>query len=78
MNRDFDAKPYSADELRVAKWFSGKGLGGGDDPIGAMIASHEHLAWERQQLRTALERIIAEADCYHAETLARHALGKQK
>jgi hypothetical protein len=43
--RDFEKNPYSADEARVAKWFADTaGIGGGDDPIGALIASHEYLA----------------------------------
>lgn len=43
--RDFDSNPYSPDEQRVALWLADKtGAGGGDDPIGFMIASHEALA----------------------------------
>jgi hypothetical protein len=50
--RDFDARGYSPDEERVAEWFFEKGVGGGDDPIGAMIASHEALALERNELKS--------------------------
>jgi hypothetical protein len=38
--------------LRVAKWIDSKaGIGGGDDPIGFLLASHEMLARERKDLR---------------------------
>jgi hypothetical protein len=53
--RDLDKNPYSKDEARVAKFFFDRGTGGGDDPIGALIASHEYLAHERNELRKALE-----------------------
>jgi hypothetical protein len=57
MDRDFDKRPYSPDETRVAEFFSSKGSGGGDDPIGALIASHEWLAAERNDLRQQVERL---------------------
>lgn len=53
--RDTDRYPYSPDEARVARWFFDKGIGGGDDPIGSLIASHEVLAAERKQLRAQVE-----------------------
>ena len=50
--RNLEEKPYSPDEARVAKWFSDTaGIGGGDDPIGALIASHEYVVAERNRLR---------------------------
>jgi hypothetical protein len=52
--RDLDSNPYSADEARVAKFFFDKGLGGGDDPIGALMASHEYLVHEGNELRKLL------------------------
>lgn len=53
--RDIDEKPYSADELRVARWWSERvGVGGGDDPIGGLIASHETVVWQRNRLLAAL------------------------
>ena len=55
IERDLDAKPYSDDEKRVAKWFFDHGTGGGDDPIGSMIASHEYLAAQRNAAWKALE-----------------------
>jgi hypothetical protein len=52
MTRDFDANPYSPDEARVAKWIADlTGAGGGDDPIGFLIASHELMAMQRTNLR---------------------------
>lgn len=52
MTRDFDANPYSPDEARVAKWIADlTGAGGGDDPIGFLIASHELMALHRERLR---------------------------
>lgn len=52
--RDLDKRPYSADERRVAEWLANKiGAGGGDDPIGFLIVSHECLAAERRHLKEA-------------------------
>ena len=43
MDRDFDERPYTEDERRVATYLDAKfGLGGGEDPIGFLIA---HDAW---------------------------------
>ena len=44
MTRDLDKQPYSPDEARVAQFFSRLSVDGGDDPIGALIASHAGLA----------------------------------
>ena len=66
--RDFDTHPYSAEELRVATWFSDKGAGGGDDPIGAMIASHESLAAQRK-LAWAAMRAVAQHNDRHGSSL---------
>lgn len=52
--RDLDQQPYSPDEARVAKFFFDKGIGGGDDPIGFLMASHEYLVKERNFLRDQL------------------------
>lgn len=49
--RDLDENPYSADEARIAKFFWDKGLGGGDDPVGFILASYEYLVHERNELR---------------------------
>jgi hypothetical protein len=48
MERDFDKNPYSPDEQRVAKWIVDKtGIGGGDDPIGFLMVSHEYVVAQR-------------------------------
>lgn len=52
--RDMGKNPYSPDEARVAKFFFDKGVGGGDDPIGALLASHEYLVAERNLLRATV------------------------
>jgi hypothetical protein len=49
MERDMEAKPYSPDEMRVAKWLSKKGIGGGDDPIGFLMVSYDWLIEERKR-----------------------------
>jgi hypothetical protein len=44
--RDFEAKPYSPDEARVAEYLfelTQGNVGAGDDPIGFLIASHRML-----------------------------------
>ena len=41
-DRDFDASPYERQEQRVAEYLSSLGIGGGDDPIGFLIASHAY------------------------------------
>lgn len=44
MERDFETYPYSKDEQRVAEWLMEHlGIGGGDDPIGFLLAS---LYWK--------------------------------
>ncbi len=48
-HRDFEENPYSKDEMRVVEWINTYcGLGGGDDPIGFLIASYEYLQEERK------------------------------
>lgn len=56
-DRDFDANPYSPDERRVAEFLFEAGAGGGDDPIGFILASHRLMADQRNGYRKALERI---------------------
>lgn len=51
--RDFNVRPYSADEKRVVEWFGAKGLEGGDDPIGSLI-------FECQELRAEIRRLQAD------------------
>jgi hypothetical protein len=52
--RDIEKHPYSADEARVAKFFSDRGIGGGDDPIGSIMACHEYAIAERNHLKSVL------------------------
>lgn len=45
--RDFETQPYTPEEERVAKYISelsNGNVGGGDDPIGFLIASHGELS----------------------------------
>ena len=56
--RDFDKKPYSPDEERVAKFFFDKGTGGGDDPIGSMMAGYEFAIFQRNELIKQNQNII--------------------
>jgi hypothetical protein len=53
--RDIDKNPYSPDEARVAKFFFDLGVGGGDDPIGNLLASHAALAAINAELRKLIE-----------------------
>jgi hypothetical protein len=43
-DRDFDRLPYTRQEQRVAEYLSSLGIGGGDDPVGFLIASHAYKA----------------------------------
>lgn len=53
--RNIDEHPYSKDEDRVAEWLVDKtGIGGGDDPIGFILVSHEYIAASNRRLRSAL------------------------
>jgi hypothetical protein len=45
--RDIEKNPYTPDEQRVVDYLvkiTGGSIGGGDDPIGFLIASHANLA----------------------------------
>lgn len=65
--RNFVQKPYSDDEKRVAQWFSNvAGIGGGEDPIGFMIASHEMLARERKDLKQQVAALQLDNDRLYA------------
>ncbi len=57
MERNLEEKPYSEDEKRVAKFFHERGVGGGDDPIGFILASYAYLVEERNDLRSELNRL---------------------
>lgn len=53
--RDIEANPYSLDEERVADWFCGHGIGGGDDPIASLIVSHEYVVAQRNLMQTVVD-----------------------
>jgi len=57
--RDIEKNPYTKDEARVAKWLGDKtGIGGGDDPIGFLIASHEELALQCRTFKAILSGLL--------------------
>lgn len=62
--RDIEAQPYTEDEARVAKFFADAGAGGGDDPIGTLLACHAYAMQERNRFREGLN-IIAQAGTVH-------------
>lgn len=51
--RDLDENPYTKDEQRVVAWLVGRSpeIGGGDDPIGFLLASYEYVHAELVRLR---------------------------
>lgn len=57
--RDLNANPYSPDEERIAKFFCDKGIGGGDDPLGSLMAGHDYLAWQRNRYQKILRYMLA-------------------
>ncbi len=66
-----DGDSYTPDQERVAKFlFDETGIGGGDDPIGFIIASHRELARQRNaptdgDAERALELICKYAQAYY-------------
>jgi len=61
MTRDIKKNSYSSDEMRVAEFFYDRGLGGGDDPIGFLLASYAYLVAERNELRSRISQQLKEA-----------------
>lgn len=55
--------PYDASEARVAKWIDDRtGIGGGDDPIGFILASYDLKIAEMNEMRAklvSLEELLA-------------------
>jgi len=51
LDRDILVHPYTPCEARVAAFLSEKGIGGGNDPIGFLMASHDYAIAERNALR---------------------------
>lgn len=72
--RDIEKQPYTPDEKRVAEFFFERGVGGGDDPIGSILASHAYLAEERNRYRKALEVIAGQPQCVLESMQAKAAL----
>lgn len=63
--RDFGAQPYSMDEERVARFLADEvGIGGGDDPVGFILASHAELARQRNLLAGRLKAAGLSADVW--------------
>lgn len=61
--RDIKVNPYTPDEHRVANYFFHEvGVGGGDDPIGYLIASHATIARELKELKTEIPPKTVTAD----------------
>lgn len=59
VGRNFVFMPYSIDERRVAEWLVSRGgIGGGDDPIGFVLASLSYATQEAKLLNTAREAAI--------------------
>lgn len=79
--RDIDKQPYSPDEARVAKFFADRGTGGGDDPIGSILACHEYLIAQRKEMQAALEMVANDVRSGSLPTPIQNAissaLGKQ-
>jgi hypothetical protein len=54
VERDIEKQPYSPDEARIAAFFCDRGIGGGDDPIGAILAGYAYLVAERNDALIAI------------------------
>lgn len=56
LDRDLDVNPYSADERRVVEWMHNRthDIGGGDDPVGFLLASYEMIWDQLQEARSYL------------------------
>ena len=59
--RNLDENPYSPEEARVANYLTElTGIGGGDYPVGFLIASHFELARQRVLLKAKYPEIFHE------------------
>ena len=62
--RDLDEKPYSPEEAKAAKYLMElTGIGGGDDPVGFLIASHRELVRQGAVLSAKYPAIFKEIAC---------------
>ena len=53
--------PYSADEQRVAEWLVNRmnsQVGAGDDPIGFMLASYEHVCEQASVMKSLHDHCV--------------------
>ena len=64
---------YSRDQQRVADWLNNRaGIGGGDDPIGFLLASYEMIhgqLQDHQALRAVCEAFVQDHSIHCAETI---------
>ena len=68
--RDLNEEPYSPKEAETAKYLSDlTGLGGGDDPVGFLIASHREPVRQRAVLRAKYPEIFNEIEFESDERL---------
>lgn len=50
--------PYDFQEARVAKWIMDRtGIGGGDDPVGFILASYDLKIQQMEEMRQRLESL---------------------
>jgi hypothetical protein len=68
--RDLNEVPYSPKEAEAAEYLSElTGIGGGDDPVGFLIASHRELVRQRAVLRAKYPEILNEIEFESDERL---------
>lgn len=73
--RDIVANPYSPDEERVVRWMvATSGIGGGDDPIGFIMASLAFGTHQCNLYRDALKAILEVPDEVRSVNLAAKAI----
>ena len=59
--RDLDQEPYSPEEAAATEYLVHlTGVGGGDDPVGFLIASHRDLVRQRTVLKAKYPEILDE------------------
>ena len=58
--RDLCTHPYTKDEQRVVAWLVGRSpeIGGGDDPIGFLLASYEYVHAELTHSTMMVDRLL--------------------
>lgn len=68
-NRDIEAAPYSRQEQRVAQYLAEIAFGGGDDPVGFLMASHTLLAHELKMARERIDKLIVNLEGGEGDSL---------